>query len=162
MILTPETQSIRCQEADMNPINHLADPMLGTSRQINHLNADYANHLKQAALQRQNVPLFLRLVPQVLRRPIEAYLSARRIEKQMITLWETSPHLLQDAGIVLTRATDLPPQLIPAPKRVLDHVAAIDPQQIVEAELKYPPKKAISATNASGAALAVFGKRQNA
>lgn len=147
----------------MNPMNYLVDAAQGKSHQPVHLNTEYSLHLNQLALQRgHGGPWVLRLLPRALRLKVQDYLTARRVEAQLIKLWETSPHLLRDAGVVLTRATDLPAHLLPAPKRVLEHVAAIDPEQIVEAELQFPPGKAIVVAKGKSGSVAVFGKVQSA
>lgn len=87
------------------------------------------------------VPLYLRLLPRWLRVRIET----RRTEAAMIALWRDNPHLLEDMGVVMTRARDLPDHLIPAPARLLDAVAASAPQVIVAAELAYPPEAPLQA-----------------
>lgn len=119
--------------------SHLVSAIAGETSQPETLNEDFAFHLRSIAL-RPRDPLALRLLPRMLRLPLKAHLAARRKEKSMIALWEASPHLLRDAGIVLTRGADLPPHLVGAPERVIAHVAARDPEQIMRAELEFPAR----------------------
>lgn len=86
---------------------------------------------------------YLRLVPQPLRQKLQARLETHKLEKFLIELWETSPHLLKDAGYVLSQDADLPPHLVAAPKAVIDYVAAVAPWQIAEAEETYPARRKI-------------------
>ena len=84
--------------------------------------------------------LSLRLLPGFLRIPLKAWIAARSYERTLMRVWNVSPHLLNDMGIVLTADGSLPDHLTAAPQRVLDHVAARAPKQIVAAGLLYPPK----------------------
>ena len=103
------------------------------------LNEDQRVHEETRALKariaKAAVPLHLRLLPRALRAMIEN----RRYENALIERWHISPHLLDDIGVVLSRAQNLPEHLIPAPIRLLEVVAATAPEQVVAAELAFPP-----------------------
>jgi uncharacterized protein YjiS (DUF1127 family) len=71
--------------------------------------------------------------------------APRDTDEALIELWRISPHLLDDIGIKLTRAENLPGHLLPAPKALFDLVARTAPEQIVRAELDYPPEPAARA-----------------
>lgn len=106
-----------------------------------HPNADYAHHLQAMAIARSaHGPWFKRLLPGKMIAAVGDWLATRRREEALIKAWENSPHLLEDMGVVLTRSTDLPDHLVAAPQRVYEHVAALAPEQIVAAELLYPPQ----------------------
>lgn len=114
--------------------NQMMDALHGKSVQPATLNEDYAVYLRDAPVptpQRRS----LRLFASILIASLKARIKARRNEKSLIKLWEISPHLLKDIGIVLTATGKLPDHLIVAPERVIEHVAAKAPEQIVEAEL---------------------------
>ena len=72
-------------------------------------------------------------------RALQASIAKRRYENALIELWHVSPHLLDDIGVVLGRAHNLPEHLIPAPIRLLEVVAATAPEKVVAAELAFPP-----------------------
>ena len=80
----------------------------------------------------------LRLLPRFVRTPLKAWIAARKYERSLVRVWNVSPHLLNDMGIVLTANGTVPGHLTAAPQRVLDHVAALAPKQIVAADLRYP------------------------
>jgi uncharacterized protein YjiS (DUF1127 family) len=119
--------------------NEVVDLVTGARGAPASLNKDVRVHedrmALEAAVERAALPLYLRLMPRALR----AWVQKRQTEQQMIRLWEISPHLLDDAGVVLARGLDLPDHLIAAPTRVIEAVAAVAPEQIVAAELAYPP-----------------------
>jgi hypothetical protein len=119
-------------------VNQLVSAMSGTTSQPETRNEDYTHYLCNApAKARESLPW--RLLPQVLRAPVKARLAARRHDESLINMWEISPHLLKDIGVVLSNGAILPDHLGPAPARVIKHVAAVDPSQIVQAELEFPP-----------------------
>lgn len=118
--------------------NQMVSAMSGATSYPETLNEDYAHYLLNApAKARESLPW--RLLPQVLRAPIKARLAARRHERSLINMWEISPHLLKDIGVVLSNGAVLPDHLVPAPARVIKHVAAVDPSQVLQAELEFPP-----------------------
>jgi hypothetical protein len=103
-----------------------------------HLNEDFAHHLQAMAIARAaRGTWFQRLRQTGPLAALGAWRAARRYENQLIRAWETSPHLLADMGVVLTRGADLPDHLVAAPARVIDHVAALAPEQIAAAETLY-------------------------
>ena len=106
--------------------------------------ADHAHYLA-TTLPPMRVPLMLRWLPRAIRQPILARMTARRQEQDLIHLWEVSPHLLRDVGMVLNASGDLPDHLVAAPDRVIEHVAQRAPDQIVAAELEFPPAGAAGA-----------------
>lgn len=53
--------------------------------------------------------------------------ATRRYEDNLVTLWEISPHLLDDIGVVLDVRGDLPKDAVPAPARVAERIAALRP-----------------------------------
>lgn len=118
--------------------NQMVSAVTGAPSQPETLDEDYAHYLRNApARAREALPW--RLLPQVLRAPMKARLAARRHERSLINMWEISPHLLKDIGVVLSNGAILPDHLVPAPARVIKHVAAVDPAQILQAELEFPP-----------------------
>ncbi len=118
--------------------NPIVSALSGTTSQPETLNEDCAHYLRNApAKDRESLPW--RLLPQVLRTPMKARLAARRHERSLINMWEISPHLLKDIGVVLSNGAILPDHLVPAPARVIKHVAAVDPSQVLQAELEFPP-----------------------
>lgn len=95
--------------------------------------SDQAHYLRTHPVPR--LPLALRLLPAPLRRAAQD----RARDRHLITLWETAPHLLEDAGYVPVRHPNLPDHLVPAPARVLAHIAARAPEAIAAAEVRFPP-----------------------
>lgn len=118
--------------------NQMVSAMSGTTSQPETRNADYAHYLLTAPAKAQE-SLPWRLLPQGLRSSMKARLAARRHERSLINMWEISPHLLKDIGVVLSNGAILPDHLVPAPARVIKHVAAVDPSQVLQAELEFPP-----------------------
>lgn len=102
------------------------------------LNEDYAHYLGNTPAPIRG-PLLWRLLPKGLRAPLKARIQAWRYEKSLIAIWQNSPHLFDDMGVILSKGAVLPDYLVAAPQRVIRHVAAIDPAQVAKAELKYPP-----------------------
>lgn len=90
-------------------------------------------------------PLLWRLLPRALRTHLQTRRAERMREDALITAWETSPHLLRDIGVVLSQADDLPDHLVAAPDRVIQHVARISPDQVIEAQVQFPPQNAKAA-----------------
>ena len=91
------------------------------------LNADYAWHLDNptppvAAPVRD--AWLMRLLPSVVRTPLKARLAARAYDRTLIAMWDNSPHLLDDIGVMFAPAEGLADHLIPAPARVVNHVRA--------------------------------------
>ena len=118
--------------------NQMVSAMTDATSQPATLNEDYAYYLISTPAQtRESLPW--RLLPQFLRVPMKARLAARRYERSLINMWEISPHLLKDIGVVLGNPAVLPDHLVAAPARVINHVAAVDPSQIQQAELEFPP-----------------------
>ena len=109
----------------------MMDPRSGQAVQAPMNNDDLRNHEAEIA----GGPFYMRVMPRYLR----AWIEQRRTENALIALWQNSPHLLSDVGVVLGRSQDLPDHLIPAPMRLLEEVAATTPQAIAEAELEFPP-----------------------
>jgi uncharacterized protein YjiS (DUF1127 family) len=69
-------------------------------------------------------PWPMRMLPAFVRTALKARIAQRQYEKTLVNLWETSPHLLADIGVVLTPKGDLPDYLVAAPTRVIEHVTA--------------------------------------
>ncbi len=117
----------------------MVDLMSGRSAGHACLNEDQRMHEETRALQasiaKAALPLHLRVLPRALRAMIEK----RRYENALIERWQNSPHLLDDIGVVLSRAQNLPGHLIPAPIRLLEVAAATAPEQVVAAEVAFPP-----------------------
>lgn len=107
-------------------------------------NTDLEYHLTERAKADATVGgWYLRLLPKALRDRLLGRLTAQVRERQLIRLWETSPHLLRDAGFVLSDSASLPENLVAAPAAVIAHVAAHAPEQVAEAEESYPPRKSV-------------------
>ena len=135
--------------------NSMLDVLAGKSVGPASLNADVVAHLaaKPVALPVALPDAWpLRLLPGFVRGPLKAWIAARAYERSLVSLWEISPHLLSDMGVVLTANGNLPDHLVAAPARVIDHVAAIAPEQIVAAEMSYLPARAKAPYAGSAAA----------
>jgi hypothetical protein len=88
------------------------------------MNDDHDWYLQKAEAQAKDAwPM--RLLPAFLRKRIKARIAARRLEKKLIHIWETSPHLLDDIGVMVARDSTMADHLIAAPARVIDHVTAV-------------------------------------
>lgn len=111
------------------------------------LNEDHAYYLSHAPAPTPD-RLLLRLLPRVIRAPMKAYLEARAYERTLVNVWEISPHLLDDIGVVLGAGSDVSDDLIAAPERVVAQVAAIERARTVQpvletaAPIKPEPKAA--------------------
>ena len=92
------------------------------------LDADYAWHLKNAPIPTPD-PWPIRLLPAFLRTRLKARAAAQSYEKTLINLWETSPHLLDDIGVVLSTDGTLPENHVAAPDSVIGHVKASKAEQ---------------------------------
>lgn len=101
--------------------NAILTVILGSEDTLDTRNDDYNWHLKAKATPTQD-PWFLRLLPGFVRTPLKARREARHYEDTLISLWETSPHLLSDIGVVLSTNLAIPEHLVAAPARVIDHV----------------------------------------
>ena len=117
--------------------NMMLDVLAGKSVQPTCLNEDVIAHQAAAPVVAKEA-LPLRLLPGFVRKPLKAWIAARQYEKSLVGLWNVSPHLLKDMGIVLTANARLPDYLVAAPARVIEHVAALAPEQIVQAEISFP------------------------
>ena len=100
------------------------------------LNADYDWYLRNgpaavASPARDAWPL--RLLPAFLRTPLKARVAARKYEQTLIAMWDSSPHLLEDIGVMLAPAEGLADHLIAAPARVVEHVMAHGAMQAEQA-----------------------------
>ena len=123
--------------------NAMLDVFAGKSAEPVSLNEDINAHRRDApVVERQSWPM--RLLPGF----VTSWIAARKYEQSLVRVWEVSPHLLNDMGIVLTARAALPEHLVAAPIRVIDHIAAIAPEQIVSAEMSFP-----SASPAGAAAI---------
>ena len=130
------------------PVQFAADALFHSTTHPRHANADYDHYLATRPIApAQAYPWFLRILPAALRRPLNARLVARRQEKLLIATWQNSPHLLADMGVILTRDGDLPEHLTAAPQSLIDHVGARAPEQIVQAQMAYPARKAAPTTS---------------
>lgn len=116
----------------LHPVHPLMSSMMGEATDTEPRNEDYAHHLRHAPAPERK-PLWLRLSPKTLLAPVKAYLEARAYERQLLRVWEISPHLLDDIGVVLGRSTDLTEDLIEAPDRVVDQVESIERAKAVTA-----------------------------
>jgi hypothetical protein len=119
--------------------NQMVSAMSETTSQPEACNEDHAHYLRNAPAKARE-SLHWRLLPQGLRAPVKARLAARLYERSLINMWEISPHLLKDIGVVLSNGSILPDHLYPAPAGVIKHVAAVDPTQVLQAELEFPPQ----------------------
>lgn len=120
-------------------VNQMVATLAGEATEPAVLNEDLAHHLRNTPAPARD-PLLRRLLPRALRDYLQARSVARRQERDFIALWEMSPHLLRDIGVVLSDAASLPDHLVAAPERVIDHVASVDPAQVEEARREFPPK----------------------
>lgn len=135
----------------LNSAAKMLDMLAGKSAQPISMNADVVAHQQDTPVAAPDAwPL--RLIPGFVRGPLKARIAARKYERSLIRLWDTSPHLLQDMGVVLTTSGELPGHLVPAPARVMDHVAALAPEQIADADLRFPAAPAAVQVAAEGAA----------
>ena len=117
--------------------NMMLDLLAGKPMRPLSMNEDVIAHLAAEPVAAKDA-LPLRLLPGFVRGPLKAWIAARQYEKSLIRVWNVSPHLLNDIGIVLTATARLPQHLVAAPERVIAHVAGIAPEQIVQAEISYP------------------------
>ena len=102
--------------------NHFVNIVSGQSSDQHVVNEDLACHLRNTpAPARDAWPL--RWLPAFIRNRLKARMAARKYEQTLINLWEKSPHLLEDIGVVLDPVDALEDHLIPAPARVFEHVA---------------------------------------
>lgn len=120
-------------------VNQMVSAIAGERRDTGLRNEDLAHYLRNIPVRARD-PLRWLPLPTSLREPLKARIEARRQEREFIALWELSPHLLQDIGVILSRGADLPDHLVAAPEGVIDHVNAADPAQVKRAESEYPPK----------------------
>ncbi|WP_374427474.1 hypothetical protein [Tabrizicola sp.] len=119
-------------------VNQLVSGFAGAGAPTRIQNDDLAFHLCTAPA--VHIPLWSRLVPAGVRRWLDDRAVKRRQERDFIALWETSPHLLKDIGVLLTEATDLPDDLVAAPAKVIEHVNALEAAQATEARVQLPPE----------------------
>jgi hypothetical protein len=124
----------------LNSANTMLDVLAGKSVKPAGRNEDVIAHMDaMAASAPARDAWYLRLLPGFARTPLKAWIIGREYERSLIGLWNVSPHLLADMGVVLTGNGKLPDHLTAAPERVINHVAALAPEQIVAAELSFPP-----------------------
>jgi hypothetical protein len=103
--------------------NAILTTFVGGNAKPEHLNEDYAFYLKNAPTPSPD-PWAWRLLPAFLRKRLKAGIEARKYEQTLIAMWENSPHLLDDIGVVLSADSDIPEHLVAAPARVIEHVKA--------------------------------------
>lgn len=124
----------------LNSAATMLNVMSGQSVQPVSLNEDVIAHQLDQPLEAP-APFPVNLLPGFIRRPLMTRIAARQYERSLLALWNVSPHLLDDIGVVLNGKAALPDHLIAAPARLIDHVAAIAPEQILAAELRFPQAK---------------------
>ena len=108
-----------------HPTFFLVYKIMGQSTEEDSGNTDFAHHLSHKPALTPD-PLYLRLLPRIIRRPLKAHFEARAYEKTLVRIWETSPHLMEDIGVVFEPRKDLPDHLVVAPQRVVDKLAAME------------------------------------
>jgi hypothetical protein len=87
------------------------------------LNEDYALYLLTSpASKRAGWPLRPRLSS--FRNTPKARMAARDYENALIAMWENSPHLLDDIGVVVAPGREILEGQVAAPDRVIEHVLA--------------------------------------
>ena len=122
--------------------------LVGHGNDIETLNDDYAFYLKTAPTATPD-PWPLRMLPSFVRNGVKARMEARQYEKTLITMWENSPHLLDDIGVVLSTDRKIVDGLVEAPAGVIDHVkvrtaesaAPIDPPAQTVPMARRPAKR---------------------
>ena len=97
--------------------NAFLTAIIGTKQDEDSLNEDYNWHRKNAPVRTPDSWL-LRLLPTTLRTRITARRQARAYEDKLIAIWETSPHLLDDIGVVLATEGAIPDHLVAARLRL--------------------------------------------
>lgn len=85
------------------------------------LNEDYAHYLKTAQASARD-PWPMRLLPSSIRKALKDRRTARDYENSLIAMWENSPHLLDDIGVVVSTGRDVIEGHVAAPARVVEHV----------------------------------------
>lgn len=112
------------------------------------LNEDHAFLMAQAPKAR---PVW-HLWPARLVQAFAARRAARRHEEALIQLWEVSPHLLDDIGVVDDPRAVLPDHLVAAPPRVAVHIRAQKAIPVDQTLVILPPSAPAKATEGKGAA----------
>jgi hypothetical protein len=125
--------------------NAMLDVLAGKSMEPAPLNEDVAAH-RNNTLYVTPQPWPMRLLPGF----VKSWIAAQKYERSLVRLWEVSPHLLNDMGIVLTAQGSLPDHLVAAPVRVIKHVGAMAPEQIVAAEMEFPASGVAGASAQAG------------
>lgn len=104
--------------------NAVLTTILNTPVNADTLNEDHNWYLSNAPVATPT-SWTMRLLPAFVRTQIKARQAARAYESKLIEIWETSPHLLDDIGVVLSTDGNVPADLHAAPASVVDHVNAI-------------------------------------
>jgi hypothetical protein len=113
--------------------NAILTSILGQNTAAQSANDDLAWHLANKPAATPD-PWALRLLPAFVRTPLKARIAARQYEATLIAMWENSPHLLDDIGVVLSTEGNLPEHLAAAPARVIEHVKASIHEQAAAAQ----------------------------
>src|SRR4051812_1672501 len=112
-LITAHEHSTLALEVSMNPFiggPGLADIVSHTGGMPETMNADYPWHLSNrpapgAFAARDAWPL--RLLPSFLRPPLKARITAWKYQRTLIAMWDNSPHLLDDIGVIFAPADQL-------------------------------------------------------
>lgn len=103
--------------------NALLSIINNRSREPESQDADYDWYLKNEAVQPRE-SFLMRLLPTAMRKRLKDRRAAQQYEQTLIELWEKSPHLLQDIGVVALPEGPLDEHLCAAPEKVAEHVKA--------------------------------------
>lgn len=76
--------------------------------------------------------------------------AARQHEEALIKLWDVSPHLLEDIGVVDAPNAALPDHLVAAPSRVAEHIRAQKAQAAAETLMILPAEAPEAKAEGSG------------
>lgn len=110
--------------------------------------ADYDWHLHNEPVQRPE-PWLMRLLPAALRKRLKDRSAAEQYERALIDLWEKSPHLLEDIGVVAATVGPIADHLCAAPDRVSEHVmAGLAERQAAALALRAHERAAVAAAPA--------------
>jgi hypothetical protein len=101
--------------------NAILTSLVGGENVRETLNEDYAHYLQTAPAAERD-PWPMRLLPASIRNALKDRRAARDYENSLIAMWENSPHLLDDIGVVVSTGRDVIEGHVAAPSRVVEHV----------------------------------------
>ncbi len=108
-------------------VNLLSGP--GTSQPFCR-NDDLSHYLMRGDAEKAEAPKkrwFLGRITDQMR----ARAATRRYEDQLVALWESSPHLIDDIGLTLSDRAALTEDVVAVPPRVAARIAALRPTMII-------------------------------